>query len=246
MNGQLYLSLTILFVATLLAGLLTGFRKWSDDFLHLILSFGAGIFLGVVFVHLLPEALHDSAGPNQTISVLLGFLLIFFVERFLFSREAEKNDHKHRVVSYTVLIGLSLHSIVEGIGLAVTSADSRVGPLLYYSILAHKIPAAVALASLLALANLPRRMFVGYLTLFAASAPLGALVVASFWSGADSGMVRSMTGWVTGSFLYIATGDLLPEVFHSRRHRWLHLFLLLAGIVAMIVLGLYLPDVHDQ
>jgi len=47
-----------------------------------------------------------------------------------------------------------------------------------------------------------------------------------------------LTGLTAGSFLYVATGDLLPEVFHTRERLWLKMGLLLLGIVIVGVLGL--------
>ena len=242
MFSELVIPLIVLFAITFISGILTSWRKLSDDLLHLFLSFGAGIFLGVVFVHLLPESLGKGSSNYQSIYILLGFLLIFFVERFLLSRDDQASGHKHRVVSYTVLIGLCAHSLIEGFGLSVISSGSKFGSILFLSILAHKIPAAIALASLLSLAKLERRQVMGYLLLFSLMAPAGALILVPFSSLFDSGIIGSMTGLVTGSFLYVATGDLLPEVFHSRRHRWLHLFLLLAGIITMMLLGEFFPD----
>jgi len=83
MFGELANSLILLFAITFAAGAVTSWRKLSDDLLHLFLSFGAGIFLGVVFVHLLPESLGKGSSPYQSFYILFGFLLIFFVERFL-------------------------------------------------------------------------------------------------------------------------------------------------------------------
>jgi len=156
--------------------------------------------------------------------------------------DTEANGHKHRVVSYTVLIGLCAHSLIEGFGLSVVASDSKLGTVLFTSIIAHKIPAAIALASLLSLAKLERRIVMWYLLLFSLMAPAGALILAPFSANFDSGFIGSITGLFTGSFLYVATGDLLPEAFHSRHHRWLHLFLLLAGIITMMLLGEFLPE----
>jgi zinc transporter ZupT len=49
---------------------------------------------------------------------------------------------------------------------------------------------------------------------------------------------------MTGTFLYVATGDLLPEVFHTRKNRWQNLGLLITGILLMAVIGFGFEHAH--
>jgi len=235
MPNDLLLYCAVMFVLTMAGGLVTLVRQWSDEWLHLFLSFGAGIFLGAVFFHLLPEVMRQEPTYKAGLFILGGYLLIFFVERILLSHQGE--GHGHVVVSLTVLIGLSVHSLMEGFGLAVTMADTRLAWILLVSILAHKIPAAFSLVSLALLAKQSRKRSFYYLLFFAATAPAGALVLGPVLGADRLGAVWQTTGLVTGSFLYVATADLLPEVFHSRRRRWVNLFLMLVGITLMSLVG---------
>jgi zinc and cadmium transporter len=237
MPSDLILYCLIMFLATVAGGLITLIRQWSDEWLHLFLSFGAGIFLGAVFFHLLPEVMRLEHSYRAGMFILGGYLLIFFVERILLSREGGAHSHGHVVVSLTVLIGLSVHSLVEGFGLAVTMVDPQLAWILLVSILAHKIPAAFSLVSLALLAKQSRQRSFYYLLLFAATAPAGALVLGPLLGLDRAGDMWQTTGLVTGSFLYVATADLLPEVFHSHRRRWVNLFLMLVGITLMSLVG---------
>jgi len=237
MDTDLLLFCTLMFVVTLAGGLITLVRQWSDEWLHLFLSFGAGIFLGAVFFHLLPEVMGHEHGNGVGGYVLIGYLLIFLTERFLVHREGEKDSHGHLIVSLTALIGLSMHSIMEGFGLAIVWSDRELAGVLFTSILAHKIPAAFSLASLMILAKLTRAKIVTGLLIFAATAPLGAILLGSILGDQQAADLRPFTGVVTGSFLYVATADLLPEVFHSRHRRWINLGLMIVGIALMGIFG---------
>jgi zinc and cadmium transporter len=78
---SLYLP-TLIFVS-LIGGFLPLLREFSQKALALFLSFSAGVLLGAVFFHMLPETgrvLADSMGWP----ILAGFLLIFVLERFVF------------------------------------------------------------------------------------------------------------------------------------------------------------------
>ncbi len=238
MNNDLLLYCALIFSSAVAGGLITLVRQWSDYWLHLFLSFGAGIFLATVFTHLLPQAMEQGDAESVGLFVLVGYLLIFFVERFLFYRRSENGDHVHPVVSITALLGLSVHSIIAGMGLAVFMPNQEVAAALVISILAHKAPAAFSLASLMILAKHSRRRIVLSILGFAAMTPLGALVLAPALDAGNESLLMILTSMVTGTFLYVATADLLPEVFHSRQNRWLNLVLLLLGIFIMGSIGL--------
>jgi zinc transporter ZupT len=238
MNTDLLLYCALIFVAALVGGMVTLVRRWSDYWLHLFLSFGAGVFLAAVFTHLLPQAMVQGEPESVGMFVLIGYILIFFLERFLFSRHSENDDRVHPVVSTTAFVGLSVHSLIAGMGLAVFMPSPEVALALLVSILAHKTPAAFSLASLMILAKHSRRRIVISMVVFAAMTPAGALVLAPALDAGSERLLMVLTSMVTGTFLYVATADLLPEVFHSRHNRWLNLVLLLLGILIMGTIGL--------
>jgi zinc and cadmium transporter len=237
MYSDLVLYSTIIFVTTVLGGLVTLIWRWSEDRLHLFLSFGAGVFLGAVFYHLLPEVMHDGQPQVAGLCVLIGYLLIFFIEKILLHSGGEHHNHGHLVVSLTALIGLSVHELVEGAGLAIVIPNKELAQVLFYSIIAHKVPAAFSLVSLMILARQSRKRIWFSLVFFAAIGPFGTLVLGPVFSGGLSESLWQVTGVVTGSFLYVATADLLPEVFHLPKRRWVSLVLMIAGIILMSLLG---------
>jgi len=240
MDDTLLLYCLIIFLAAFTGGLLTLIKKWSDELLHLFLSFGAGIFLGAVFLHLLPEALSHDHGDEAALATLAGFMLIFFFERFLFASGVGENANHagHKVISISAMVGLSVHSLVAGFGLAVGDASSAsIGSLIFFSILAHKTTAAFSLTSLFLLAKLSRRQIVGLLLLFSLMTPAGALIFAPMFQMLQETTMATLLGVTSGTFLYVATGEMLPEVFHTRENRWLKLSLMVVGIIIMSLLG---------
>jgi len=224
----------ILFIATFAVGLLTLVKKWEDEPLHLFVSFGAGIFLGVVFLHFVPESLAASAAPSVAAMLLLGFLLIFFVERFLLTRGDGGEVHEHKAVAITALLGLTVHSLIEGLGLAMIGTGERFSGVLYYSILSHNLPAAISLVSLFLLARLGKKSVILVLLIFSISTP-GAAVLSHFiFTSQNQTFVAHLNALTAGSLLYVATGELLPEVFHTSAKKWLKLCLLILGIAVIL------------
>ncbi len=233
MDDNFLLYCILIFAAGLLGGVLPLIRKWSDELLHLFVSFGAGIFIGTVFLHLLPEALsHDHSG-SSAMFVLIGFMLIFFIEKFLVVQGDGGYDHNHYVVSITALVGLSVHSIIAGLGLAVGSNFEDIGSLIFYSIIAHKSTAAFSLASLFLLAKMKMKKSILLIVMFSLMTPLGALFFSYVITSVDHESLAPLLGLTAGTFLYVAVGELLPEVFHTKSHRWSKMALLILGILLM-------------
>jgi zinc transporter ZupT len=233
MNGDILVYCVVIFLAALAGGMLMMVRRWSEEWLHAFLSLGAGVFMGAVFMHLLPEAMRYDRPAQMGLLLMIGYLFIAFVERCLPAAGFGNGLHRHMVVSVTALVGLSVHSVIAGFGLAVARSDAALSSVLFVSILAHKVPAAFSLSSLMILAEHSRKRVIYSLLAFAAMTPVGALVLAPVLARGGEGMLMSLTGLVSGSLLYVATSNLLPEVFHARRKLWLNLILLLIGILAM-------------
>ena len=238
MNGDVLIYSAVVFIIAFLGGMITLIKTWSDELLHLFLSFGAGIFLGVVFLHLLPEAVAHGHSITVPAMVLLGYLLLFFLEKFLFTHRPGGTAHGHKVISITALAGLSVHSLIEGLGLAAGSTDERLGTVILLSILAHKATAAFSLTSLFVLGKFSRKRSTLLLVLFSLMTPIGALVMTPFFAYGSETVVEVLTGLTAGTFLWVATGDMLPEVFHTQDRRWVKLLLLMIGILIMLALSM--------
>ena len=237
MGTDIYIYSLVIFLSAFIGGLICYARKWSDELLHMFISFGAGIFIGTVFLHLLPEALGDSNNFVSAIFVLLGFMIIFFIERFLFSRGNGGYDQSHMVISITAFVGLSIHSIIAGMGLAVGTQFESLGSVIFVSILAHKTTAAFSLASLFLLAKFSKKKRLWLLLLFSLMTPFGALLLSKILINKSEYVLAPLIGLTTGTFLYVAVGELLPEVFHTKEKRWTKLLLLIIGIIIMGILS---------
>ena len=121
--------------------------------------------------------------------------------------------------------------------LALAAVDARLGAMIFVSILAHKAPAAFSLTSLFLLGKMSRMKSFWLLVIFSLMTPLGALLLGPIFSDISAAALGYFTGITAGTFLYIATGEMLPEVFHTRENRWTKLLLLLLGVVIMAYLG---------
>ncbi len=195
-------------------------KSESKHFPFLLCLSGSYIF-GIGIIHLLPEVFE---GKDWTMSVFVagGFFFQILVEHF-----SKGVEHGHlpekgglsKAAAIAVMIGLSLHSLIEGIPLGkyTEMADIPVNyglnNHLFYGIVLHKIPAAFALVSFLRMANY-RKISVALLLLgFALTSPFSAFVSAHItWSAHTMGIVMA---FVVGSFLQISTTILFESTAHK-------------------------------
>ncbi|MDP6762491.1 MAG: SO_0444 family Cu/Zn efflux transporter [Planctomycetota bacterium] len=226
-----------LFAASLGGALLPLARRWSDSGLHLFAAVSAGIFLGTVFLHLQPE-LAEHGGDHASapwLAALGGFLGLFLLEKvWLRGSGADLEADGHTVLWLSLLVGLSVHAFAAGVALsALLGAPAGAGVLLL-PILWHKMTESFSLATVMKLAGVGNGRGLAVQLLFAAVTPAGLLLGAGIAGGATSQPV--LLGFASGTFLYVAVCDLLPEVFHDLDRPRDRVLGLLAGVVAVAAL----------
>ncbi len=152
-----------------------------------------------------------------------------------------------------IMIGLSLHTLIDGVALAASvSADSHavVGTTLlgvgtFGAVFFHKPLDALSITWLMSASGWSRRGTLVVNLCFALMCPLGAL---GFYFGLANQMeqypimLSAALGFSAGAFLCISLADLLPEVqFHSHDRVRLSACLLL-GVLAAYGIGFLEPE----
>ena len=251
---------TILFVALIFAAgyLSVFFRKNSKKVLNLLLSFTGAYILAITFLHLMPTAYSGSAF-TASIFILSGFFLQLLLEYLSKGVEhGHMHTHGHDKKSYAlqVLLGLAIHSLIEGFPLAEgfeglghahhhhhghdhahDHTHDHTG-FLYWGILAHHIPAAFALGTLFVTEGFKKIYLIGALLIFALMTPLGAFTANLFlWT--EEGY-RLLICVVIGAFLHIST-TILFEVDGAGHHHISpkRLIAILIGLVLAVLTSMH-------
>ena len=160
------------------------------------------------------------------------------------------HDHGHeqtrRLTWGAALMGLVVHSALDGMALAASmraepESGAWPGLIVFLAIVLHKPFDSLTLGTLMAVAGRPagQRHLVN--AIYATAVPLGAVLynlVADQMAGGGWHITGSVLAFSAGTFLCIATSDLLPELqFHSHDRVLLSVALLLG--VALAAFGAY-------
>jgi zinc and cadmium transporter len=215
------------------AGTLALHSRWISR----LVSFAVGALLGAVFLELLPHALEHGATQRVMLTVLIGLLLFFLLEKLVLWRhshlEAESlaegalahaNEHGADAArphshgfdggrsGLMILIGNSVHNFCDGIVIAATFiADFTLGMTTALAIVAHAIPQQVGdFAVLLHSGYSRRRAFVYNLATGAATLAGGLAGYAALASMQE--VLPTVLALAAASLLYVAVADLIPSL----------------------------------
>jgi zinc and cadmium transporter len=230
-----------IFLAAILGALPPLLGRWSDRQLHLFVAFGAGVFLGAVFFHLIPETFTDQPNLLMNFMLLNGFMIVLFVERVLVRHRHhdcdDEAEHRHQVVGISAFIGLSIHSLMAGFALGAGFVVPRVAFIIFLAIITHKTVAAFSLATVFKLSKIPLRRSIALITIFALCTPVGALLSIPILNTLKESHLTIPTAIAAGTFIYVATMDLLPEAFHDVRKRLTTFISMSVGILLMLLIA---------
>ncbi|KAL2099334.1 hypothetical protein ACEWY4_005814 [Coilia grayii] len=171
------------------------------------------------------EQLHAYIG----VSLVLGFVFMLLVDQIGTSHIHSSDDPESaRVVSskITTTLGLVVHAAADGValGAAASTSQTSVQLIVFVAIMLHKAPAAFGLVSFLMHAGLERNRIRKHLLVFALAAPVLAMLtfVGLSQSSKEALSDVNATGvamlFSAGTFLYVATVHVLPEVGGTGGH----------------------------
>lgn len=240
-------------VAGLIGGIVLLFKSsWANKLASFSVPLAAGVLLSLSFLDLLPEAV-EQAGNSAFTILLLVFILLFVVERFLFYLHHHQEDgEKHLGHAHTrenisvnlVIVGDTIHNFLDGV---VIGASFLVNPslatIVAFSTFLHETPHEVADFGILMSRGWSRKKAV-YVNFLSALATFpGAILTYYFAERIESG-IGILLSVAAGFFLYVATTDFLPEATHApRKIMGQQVIFLLIGVLMIIGIRLLFPEI---
>jgi len=261
---QLVAYCVLVVAASLAGGFVPTRTKIPHTAMQVVVSFVAGLMLGVSLFHMIPHAAAHTHSLDQTVLwTVIGLLVMFFLLRaFDFHHheplegDAHAHDHGHAPTAHRlswvgVAVGLGLHTAIDGVALgASVVAEARHDPHApvfglgtFLAVVLHKPLDALAITALMLAGGWAKRSMLLANAGFAAMCPLGAALFYFGVAGGGDEVVGIALAFAAGVFLCISLGDLLPELqFHSHDRIKLS-FALLLGVALAYAIG-FLESAH--
>jgi len=234
-NQVVYLFLIFIFVITMAGGWIPTLKPWSQKTFRMLISFCAGVLLGAVFFHMVPE-ISPILGRKMGFPIMLGFLGIYVMEKFIMVHPCEEGACDYHKIGVAAYVGIGFHSILDGVAIGAGNM-LNISMVILLAVTIHKFPAALALSSILVKGGeYSRKKILTSMFIFALATPIGALVSMNVMNGLDNtDIIGFALGISAGTFLYISIGDLLPTVHEEDDNKNLNLVLLSVGILVMFL-----------
>ncbi len=198
--------------------------KWSTRALDALIALAAGFMICVCLTDIFPEAIERS-GARGAMAALAGYLLVHLTQHMLAPHFhfGEETHEVTELVSFSALVGLLLHTFVDGVAIASAfHVSDALGSIVFIAIVLHKLPEGFAIASLFLAAGAGRARAVQ------AGLALGLSTVAGvFFTDAVPALDAIGLGLSAGVTLYVAASNLVPEF--QGKHEWRPQFAFVGG-----------------
>ena len=227
-------------LADIAGGLVLVRARGIERYLRYFVALGAGFLMATALVEMAPESLRMSPrlGP---ILIMAGYCVVHLLEHtiiphFHYGEETHHGEFVSAHTGYSVLGGLSVHALFDGVAIGSGFVVSNwLGWLIFLAIFLHKAPEGFTMASVM-LASGRSRTAAFYSAVGLAVATLaGVLVIQLVPQWLPYGLPVS-----AGVALYVGASDLVPEVNREPGIRMALVFFL--GVLGFLLLRLLLPS----
>jgi zinc and cadmium transporter len=190
------------------AAAVTWRRDWSARALETMIALAAGFMIAASVTDIFPEAI-ARRGTAAGLVALLGYVLVHLTQHTLAPHFhfGEETHEVSSVVSVSALVGLLLHTFVDGVAIASAfGVSASLGLLVFLAILLHKFPEGLAISSLFLAAGAGRAR-----ALYAAAALGGATIAGVVLTSVVDVLATWGLALSAGVTFYVGASNLVPE-----------------------------------
>jgi ZIP family zinc transporter/zinc and cadmium transporter len=213
--------------------------KGVERYLRYFVALGAGFLMATAVLEMIPEGLRQSPrlGP---ILIMAGYCVVHLLEHtinahFHYGEETHTGEFVSRHTGNSVLVGLSVHALFDGVAIGSGFVISNwLGWLIFLAIFLHKAPEGFTMASVMLASGRSRTAAFYSAVALAAATLAGVLLIGMAPSLVLYGLPLS-----AGVALYVAATDLVPEVNREPGIRMALVFF--AGVGGFLLLRMLLP-----
>lgn len=243
------MTLTYILLATLAGGALsvlaaavlslTLLRRWAPR----LVGFSVGALLAAAFLDLLPEAAEAMDFHNVGMTLLLGIMLFFGLEKTALwrhdhSQARHGHGHPHAPAGMMIVLGDGLHNFVDGVLIAAAFLqDTALGIATASAIIAHEVPQEIGDFMVLLASGYSRARALVMNLVSSLASVLGGVLGWVALQGVH-GAIPYILALAAASFIYIAVADLVPALQkHRKPVDFVTQFGLLAGGIGVVLLN---------
>ena len=212
-----------------------------ERYLRYFVALGAGFLMATALMEMTPESLRLSPYWGAT-WIMAGYCVVHLLEHtvnahFHFGEETHPGEFLSLRTGYSVLGGLSVHALFDGVAIGSGFAITNwMGWLIFFAVFLHKAPEGFTMASVMVASGRSRATALSSAVVLAAATLAGVLAIELVPRWLPYGLPLS-----AGVALYVSATDLVPEVNREPGIRMALVFF--AGVGAFLLLRMLLPGI---
>lgn len=210
-------------------------ERWKD----ILVAFTAGIMVSASMFGLLPQALKESGLIQLTIGLILGVVMLDWIEKSIPHIDVEQKKYVSSFDSKSLLVmfALFIHNIPEGLstGFSYASANEGLGPMVAIAIGAQNMPEGLVLAVFLTRSNVSKLKLMLIVTLTGLMEVVSA-IVGYFTASYINSLIGYGLAFASGAMLFIVYKELIPES-HGHGYERSATYSFILGLLLMIYIG---------
>jgi zinc and cadmium transporter len=203
-----------------------------------LVSYAVGTLVGVALLALVPEALSELPARPAMVTMVLGILAFFLLEKAVIWRHCHDDEtcHVHQSAASLVIVGDAFHTFVDGAVIAAAVLTSLpLGVTTALAVAAHEIPQEVGDVAILLRAGYSRSRAFTLNVLAGAGGILGAAAMIAAGRVLPQALPYVLA-FAAGNFLYVAMADLIPDLHRGGVGGVRQVFLIAAGVITIAML----------
>ena len=226
-------------LADVAGGLVLVRARGIERYLRYFVALGAGFLMATAVVEMAPESLRMNPRLAPVL-IMVGYCVVHLLEHTIISHfhYGEETHHAEFVsahTGYSVLGGLSVHALFDGVaigsGFVVSNA---LGWLIFLAVFLHKAPEGFTMASVMLASGRSRKAAFNSAVALAVATMAGVLIIQLAPHWLKVGLPLS-----AGVALYVGASDLVPEVNREPGIRMAFVFFM--GVMGFLLLRMLLP-----
>ena len=192
-------------------------KKNLDGATLFLVALSAGALMAGAFLDLLPEGSSKLPADVFYPLVLTSFALFFLIEKIFHWRHCHKGQCELHAFGYLNLLGDAVHNFIDGLIIAgAFLADIHLGVITSIAVIFHEIPQEIGDFGVLIYSGFSKKKALAANFLSGLFALLGGLA-GYLLSVKIENISAYLIPIAAGSFIYIATSDLIPELHQHFR-----------------------------
>lgn len=211
----------------------TIFNIKSKAMISFLYQITAGIMTGIVCFEMLPESFQMANIIYSVIGILLGVILIYFLD-IIIQKTNEKKD-SNKIIALIVILSMAFHNIIEGLAIGSSFIYSvSLGISVLIGMFLHDIPEGMIVGITSKIEGKKFKKIMRESAIIGACAGIGT-AIGSFIGKINEKYIAISLSIAAGAMLYLVACELIPSSTEIYKNKKIYITFVFGIIIGALI-----------